>query len=305
MSHGRRRLVLGAAAAAWPVLAAWPARRAAAQSRTLRVGLLVSEAAEGAPAHRFVHEFREGMRELGREEGRNYSLQVRGYANERTAMALAAGQLAAARCDVVVAQSSAGAAALKGRTKVPLVVAGAAGPESPAGQVSGLLLFDAGLPARLTELARALLPRAKRWAFLCDPAHGAACAADALRVEAPRLAEQLPASQADGLIVPGNAGFFAAREAIVKGSLAAGLPALGPAAEFAELGALASYGCELAANFHAAARYVDRILDGARPADLPFQAPSRFELVLNMKTARELHLVLPSEAILRADRVIE
>ena len=202
MSHGRRRLVLGAAAAAWPVLAAWPARRAAAQSRALRVGLLVSEAAEGAPAHRFVHEFREGMRELGREEGRNYSLQVRAYANERTAMALAAGQLAAARCDVVVAQSSAGAAALKGRTKVPLVVAGAAGPESPAGQVSGLLLFDAGLPARLTALAR---PAGAR----------------------------------------------------------------------------------------------------PRPADLPFQAPSRFELVLNLKTARELHLVLPSGAILRADRVIE
>ena len=266
----RRMLVLGSA------LAALPGARAAAPGRVPRVGLLLAGTAEGSKSRLFLRELREGLREVGRDEGRGYVLDVRSYA----------------ACDVLVSETSAGARALKrAAPRTPIVVAAAL--ERPVGQATGFMRLVATLDGKLTELAHELLPRAKRLVDLQAPADLA------------RLGDRLAALQADALVVAADARLFAMREAIVREALAAGVPAFGPAAEFAELGAVASYGCDVAANFRAAARYVDRLLQGAKAAELPVGPPQRFELVLNLKTARALHLELPNEALLRADRVID
>ena len=300
----RRMLVLGGA------LAAMPLGRPDTTTRAPRVGMLLAAWAEAAESRLFVHEFREGLRELGRAEGRGYFLTVRSYGRENARIASAAQRLRAARCDVLVSETSAGARALEsGAGGTPVVVAAAV--DRPVGQVTGVMAFDKRMDGELVELAHDLVPQATRVGFVCDPAGTRDMPPEVTPIELstpaglPRFGERLAALQADALVVAADARFFAMREAIVRKALAAGLPTFGPAAEFAELGALASYGCDVSANFRAVARYVDRLLRGAKPDDLPVEPPQRFELVVNLKTARALHLDLPGEALLRADRIIE
>lgn len=304
-NRNRRRLLLGSAAAL-PAVAFTGLVRSAAPPR---IGLLLSGPADGADSRRFLQEFREGLRELGHSRGRDYILAVRSYGNEPAHIARAAGQLVAERCNLLVSETSAGAAALKAKApSLPIVVAAALDPLG--GQLTGIRRFDSRQDAKLAQLAHELFPHADRLCFICtadqrleDPESVRLELASA--AELARLAERLAALQADALVIAADSRIFAQREPIVAASLSAGVPALAPAAEFADLGALASFGCDLAGSFRAAARYVDRLLKGASPADLPVEAPGRFELVLNLKTARALHLELPNDALLRADRVIE
>lgn len=300
-NRNRRRLLLGGAAVL-PVLAFGAAKLP-------RIGVLLAGPADGDESRRFLQEFREGLLELGRARGRDYALAVRSYGNEPSRIAAAAARLDAERCQVVVSETSAGAAALHAKAPgVPIVVAAALDPLG--GQVTGIRRFDSRQDAKLAQLAHELFPRAARLCFVCTPAQRLEDP-ESVRLELggaaemPRLAERLAALQADALVIAADPRLFALRDPIVRASLAVGVPAFGPAGEFADLGALASFGCDLGGSFRAAARYVDRILKGASPSELPVETPSRFELVLNLKTARALHLELPSEALLRADRVIE
>jgi putative ABC transport system substrate-binding protein len=286
----RRIIVLGGALAALPALA---------QGKPPRIGVLLAASLDGPDAPGFLHELREGLRALGREEGRGYVLEVRGTV----------AQLVAAHCDVLVSETSSAAQALRQQAAgKPIVVAAAA--ERPQDGLTGLMAFDPRQNAALVDLARELVPRA-HIGLLYDPARPAAAPPELERLElagaadVPRFAERLAASPADVLVVAAQPGLVALREPIVRECLAAGVPVLGPDASFAELGALASYGCDVAANFRAAAGYVDRILKGAQPGELAVEPPRRFELVLNVKAARALHLELPRDALLRADRVIE
>ena len=161
---------------------------------------------------------------------------------------------------------------------------------------------------QLIELAHQLLPRAKRIGFLVNPAHAAAKSHGEVAkrsakthgfelvqlelraaTELDEFAERLAAAQAQALVVSADVLLFNLRERIVRAATRAGMPTLG----------------DVAANFRAAARYVERILKGAKPAELPMEPPKQFELVLNMKTANAFRITVPKAVLLRADRVIE
>ena len=315
-------------------LAAGPLSAVGQQGRVHRVGFMIAGSAESADARRFLREFTEGMRELGYEAGRNYRLDVRYYGNDRGRIAVLADQLVALKPDVLVANVSSTASILKDRTsEIPIVMASAIDPVGeglaatlarPGGTVTGMTSLSQELHGKLVELSRQMMPRLKRLGFLVNPGQllaksheaVAARAAKALGLDlvhfevrhardVDRLADQLSAAQADALVVAADLLLFNLREHIVAAALGAGVPTIAVLPDFARRGALATYGPDVAANYRGAARYVDKILKGAKPANLPIEPPTQFELVLNMRTALALHITIPKEVLLRADRVIE
>jgi putative ABC transport system substrate-binding protein len=311
-----------AAAVASPISGQQPARRP-----YYRIGFI-----GGGDALR--REFVEGMQELGYEEGRHYSLLAREYQNDRSKIAALADELIALQPDVLVASVSSAAAVVKSRTAtIPIVMATAIDPVAeglaqslvrPGGNVTGLTSLSQALHAKLVEFTHVLLPRAKRIAFVVNPDHvlvkshqaTAGRAARSLGLELVALPvraawdlhglpEKLAKAQADVLVVSADAVLFGLREGLVKAGLAAGVPTISVLSEFVEPGALATYGPDLKANFRGAARYVDRILKGARPGELPIEQPTQFELVINVRTAKALRITIPQAVLLRADRVVE
>lgn len=327
MRSGRRRVlgVIGGslAAAALPLAAAaQPARRP-----YYRIGFL-----GGSDA--LLREFIDGMRDLGYEENRHYALVNRDYHGDRSRIAPLADELIALQPDVVVVSLSSTAAVLKSKSaNIPIVMATAMDPVAegladslarPGGNVTGITSLSQEVHAKLVEFTHLLLPKAKRLAFVANPEHAlakshyAAAARSArslgirlvpLEVRAARdlgpLAERIAKAQADALVVPADAVLFGLREGLVKAGLAAGVPTISVLSEFAEPGALATYGHDVKANFRRSARYVDRILRGAKPGELPIEQPSEFELVVNLRTAKALRIAIPQAVLLRADRVVE
>jgi putative ABC transport system substrate-binding protein len=302
--------------------------------RIPRVGFVIAGGLESADAKRFLREFTEGMRELGYQDGRNYVLDVRYYGNDRNRILVLADQLIALRPDVLVANVSSTASILKDRTsEIPIVMATAIDPVGeglaqtlarPGGNVTGMTSLNQELHAKLVELSREMMPRVKRVGFLVNPGHGLAKSHEAVAMRAAkelrldlvhfevrhardvdRLGDQLAAAKADALVVAADLLLFNLREHIVEAALEAGVPTIGVSPDFARRGALAAYGPDTAANYRAAARYVDKILKGAKPGELPIEQPTQFELVVNMRTANALRLTIPKELLLRADRVIE
>jgi putative ABC transport system substrate-binding protein len=326
-----RRALLAVGAALF--VAALPLR-AQRSRRAYRVGFVIGGSETSPDARRFLRQFTEGMRELGYRQGRDYGMAVRYYGSDRSRIAKLADELIAKRPDVLVANVSSTAVVLKAKTAtIPIVMATAIDPvgeglvESlarPGGNLTGMTSLSQELHAKLVELTLLLMPKARRIAFLVNPDHvlakshqavaGEAAGAQkakllAMQVRAARdadtLADRLVKAQADALIVSADAVLFGLRERIVEAALEAGVPTIAVLAEFAAAGALASYGPDVAANFRGAARYVDRILKGARPGELAIEQPTQFELVLNMKTATAMRIDIPHSLLLRADRVIE
>lgn len=327
MRSGRRRVLVvfggSLAAAAVPLAAAaQPARRP-----YYRIGLL-----GGGDALR--REFIDGMRDLGYEENRHYSLVSRDYHGDRSKIPALADELIALRPDVVVANVSSAAAVLKAKSAtLPIVMATAIDPVAeglaeslvrPGGNVTGLTSLSQELHAKLVEFTHLLLPKAKRLAFVANPDHALARSHQAVAARAARslgirlvpvevraardlesLADRIAKAQADALVVSADAVLFGLREGLVKAGLAAGVPTVSVLAEFAEPGALATYGHDLKANFRRSARYVDHILKGAKPAELPIEQPTQFELVVNLRIAKALRISIPQTVLLRADRVVE
>ena len=327
MRSGRRRVlgVIGGslAASALPLAAAaQPARRP-----YYRIGFLGSSDA-------LLREFIDGMRDLGYEENRHYSLVSRDYHGDRSRIAPLADELIALQPDVVVANVSSTAAVLKSKSAtLPIVMATAIDPVAeglaeslvhPGGNVTGLTSLSQELHAKLVEFTHLLMPKAKRIGFVVNPDHVLAKSHQAVAARAARslgmrlvlievrapwdlesLAERIAKAQADALVVSADAVLFGLREGLVKAGLAAGVPTLSVLSEFAEPGALATYGHDVKANFRRSARYVDRILKGAKPGELPIEQPSQFELVVNLRTAKALRIAIPQAVLLRADRVVE
>jgi putative ABC transport system substrate-binding protein len=283
---------------------------------------------------RLLRELVEALRDLGYEEGRHYALSVRDYGLDRSRIGTLAEDLLALSPDVLVADASSTAAILKEKTaSVPIVVAGAADPVAeglaaslarPGGNVTGITSFSPVLHARLVEFAHVLLPKARRIAFVVSPDRplarsqqaAASRAARSLGLElvllpvrapweAQALAERLGRERADVLLVPADAVLSAPREQLLRAGLAAGVPTVSVQAELAEPGALATYGHDAAASWRRAASFVDRILKGANPAELPMEQPTDLELVLNLRTAKALRISIPQAVLLRADRVVE
>ncbi|MBI3917027.1 MAG: ABC transporter substrate-binding protein [Betaproteobacteria bacterium] len=327
----RRAFIL--AAAAWPALAWMGAAFGQSKKPPVVIGWLNS--GSRTRGGRSLPAFKEGMAALGWKEGSNYVLEERWAEGRGDRLRTLAEELAARKPEVIVAAvGNATAAAARAAPKTPIVQANGNSPVSfglaaslarPGSMVTGVTNIITEISEKYLELLLAAAPKLKRVGFLVDRGVGAYAthmknarrAIEHYRVEA-RFAEVAKAEDLDpaiarlakegveGLVMVPSPGLFGAeRRRIVKLALAQRWPVIAGGSRYAEDGALLSYGADPLANFRRAAYYVNRILKGAKPGDLPIEQPTKFELVINMKTARALGITIPQEMLLRADRVIE
>ena len=323
--------LIGGAAAAWPLSA-----RAQRGTRTPRIGLLAPGRSVGADASLVtLNSVVMGLRELGYVEGQNIAIERRfGEANADRLRAVAA-ELVGYGLDVIVALSTTAARPLKEATSVtPVVVVGMADPVAdelvatlarPGGNVTGTSFLGPELVAKRLQLLSEVVPQHSRVAVLWHPRaysertmagmlKEAEHAAEILRMQLQFFAAASPddiegafssITSADALCVFPSPILFAAYGSIATLAADKKLPAIYAAREGAEAGGLMSYGANLPDLARQTAPYVDKILKGANPADLPVQQPTKFELVINLKTARALGLTVTRDFLLIADEVIE
>ena len=327
----REFITLLGAAATWPVVA-----RAQQPERMRRIGVLMGYAENDREGQAFVAAFREGLQKLGWAEDRNIRSDTR-WATPEDAEARQrfAKELVALQPDVILSHTTLTTAALLQQTRIiPIIFANVSDPvgsgfvtsfQRPGGNVTGFNVSEPTLAGKLVELLKEIAPHLARVAMLFNPATAtyaeywlnpfkAAAASLAMasieaRVRDKSELESVFAAQArepnGGLIVMPDSFTDAHREEITSLVARYRLPAIYAYRFFAALGGLLSYGADLGDNFRRAADYVDRVLKGEKPADLPVQAPTKFDLVINLKTAKALGLNVPNTLIGRADEVIE
>jgi putative ABC transport system substrate-binding protein len=321
----RRTFVLGGAA----MFAAVPVR---AQARMPRVGYLFSFA---APQGEHLWEAcRVGLRELGYVEGRNIALEPRFADGRHERLPGLVAELVSLKVDVIVsAATPASLAAKKGAGSIPIVIVAVADPVEiglvaslghPGGNVTGLTLLTPDLSGKRLQLVVDVLGRAQRVALLGNPDNRsytvflaetrAAAEKLAIRLEEKKVrsaseleaAFEFPAGpRPDAMIVFDDPVLWGMRKQIVAQARRAKLPTVYGYTEYVDEGGLVSLGPDRRDHYKRTARYVDRILKGDRPAEMPVERPVKFELVINAKTAREQSLKLRQALLLRVDRVIE
>jgi putative ABC transport system substrate-binding protein len=327
----REFIALLGGAAAWPLAA-----RAQQLERMRRIGVLMAVPESDREYQVFLAAFREGLQKLGWAEGRNIRIDTR-WATPGDAEALQrfARELVALQSDLIVSQSTPTTAVLKQQTNtVPIIFVNVVDPVGsgfvasfgrPGGNVTGFILMEPTMVGKWLELLKEIAPRVARVAFLFNPATApyaeyylnpfkataASFAVEAIVVPIRDTSEleSVVAAQArepnGGLIVMPSAFMNVHRMEIISLAARHRLPAVYAFRFFAELGGLLSYGNDFLDNYRRAASYADRILRGAKPSELPVQAPVKFELVINLKTAKALGLDVPSLLQQRADEVIE
>ena len=277
--------------------------------------------------------FKEGMAALGWKEGVHYVLEERWADGQVDRLSILAQEIAAAKPQIIVAAPTQSAiAAAKAAPTTPIVQANGnplstgmvASLARPGGMVTGLTNIAGEISDKLVELMRDAMPGVRRFGCIVDASSAtgktslarARQAADKLSIElravevsSPREIEpalaRLAKENVQALIVLASAFFNNERHRIVKFALAQRWPTFAGQVEFAEAGALATYGADRVALFRRAAYYVDRILKGAKPGELPIEQPTKFELMVNLKTAKALGITVPQVVMVRADRVIE
>ena len=330
----RRRFLLVSLASAFAVPLAVEAQPA---GKVIRIGLLTHGVSDAVNAARWKA-FREQLRELGYVEGQNVVFESRwgegwGEGQVGRTRRLAA-ELVEAKVDILVTAGTEALRAAKETTSsIPIVTATggdlvamglAASLARPGGNVTGVISLINQLTEKRLELIKQLVPRASRVAILRDPDNrsSALSVRDAERVAKPlgvvvqEVAVRGPGdletafstmkrARADALILGENTRFVAERQRIADLAIRHRLPMIVAAKEYAEAGGLASYGTDYLDLFRHAALYVDKILKGAKPADLPIEQPTKFELVINLKTARALSLTISRHLLDRADQVIQ
>jgi len=325
----RRREVitlLGGAAAAWPLAA-----RAQQRERVRRIGVLAAQPIDDAQSQARNAVFLQGLGELGWNVGRNLHIDYRwdggrnpGYAAEL--VALAPEVILAVGSSVVVPL-------LQAPRSVPVVFTQVSDPVGsgfvasvarPGGNVTGFTLLDFGFSSKWLELLKEVAPRVTRTAVLLDPTAptgfgmlGAIqSVAPSLKIEispinvrdtaeSERALATFARGSSDGLIVLPGLLTVTHRELFIRLAARHSLPAVYPYRYFITGGGLISYGAAELEQYRQAAGYVDRILKGEKPADLPVQGPTKYELVINLKTAKTLGLDMPATLLARADEVIE
>jgi putative tryptophan/tyrosine transport system substrate-binding protein len=322
--------LLGGAAAAWPLAAG-----AQQPDRMRRIGVLMVYAENDSEAQAWVAAFREGLQKLGWTEGRNIRIDTRWAAADAEAMQRFAQELVALQPDLILSQVTLTTAALLQQTRtIPIVFAMVADPvdsgfvaslSRPGGNATGFASNEGSLSGKWLELLKEIAPRVNRVAFLFNPATApfaeyylnpfkAAAASFAVEAIAAPVhdtseLESVVAAQArepnGGLIIMPDAFTNVHRAEITSLAARYRLPAVYPYRFFTEIGGLLSYGFDRLDNFRRAATYADRILKGAKPSELPVQLPVKFELVINLKTAKALGLDVPLHLQQRADEVIE
>jgi putative tryptophan/tyrosine transport system substrate-binding protein len=327
----RRREFLGilGGAAAWPL-----AVRAQQPDRMRRIGVLMDMALDDADSSPRTAAFLRGLQQLGWTDGRNVRIETRWAAGNADLQRRYAAELVALAPDVILATASPTVAALQAATRtVPIVFAHAADPVGagfvdslarPGGNTTGFVLFEYGISAKWLELLKEFAPRVTRVAVLRDPATAAGMGQfGAIQSVAPSFGMELrPVNARDpaeieraitnfaaesngGLIVTANPLAALHRGLITALAARHRLPAVYSNRSFVAASGLVSYGPDFTDQYRQAAGYIDRILKGEKPAGLPVQAPTKYELVINLKTAKALGLDVPLSLQQRADEVIE
>jgi putative ABC transport system substrate-binding protein len=295
--------------------------------RTYRIGYLSSAANVFEP-------FRDALRDLGYVEGQNLTMEARLAAGRLDQLPALAADLVKARVDVIVAVSPPAIKAAKEATNtIPIVMAFSsvnpvqsrfvASLGRPGGNVTGVAMIADEISGKRVALLKEMLPWAPRIAVLTQANHSSSPSqVDAARPTAKNLGIELDVvevrdsrdydkafaavtKRAAGLFVVANPTFFDDRQQLVAIAAKHRLPILCEWREMAEAGCLMSYGPNISDLYRRAAAYVDRIAGGAKPADLPVEQPTKFELVINLKTAKSLVLTVPQELLLQADLVIQ
>ena len=321
--------LLGGATIAWPLAA-----RAQQPERMRRVGVLMNLGSDDAEAQARNAAFLQGLQELGWTVGRNVRIEYRWGAGDAELFRRHASELVALAPDVILASGGAVVPSLLQATRtVPIVFTGTPDPvgagfvESlarPGGNATGFTIFEYGISGKWLELLKEIAPHVTRAAVIRDPAIAAGLGSwGAIQSVAPSLGVELrPLGVRDageieraitafahspngGLIVTGSALAVVHRELITTLAARYRLPAVYTLPLMANAGGLISYGPDSIDPYRRAAGYVDRILKGEKPADLPLQVPTKFELVINLKTAKALGLTVPPMLLARADEVIE
>jgi putative ABC transport system substrate-binding protein len=319
--------LIGGAAAAWPLAGR-------AQQTIRRVGMLLPAAADDAEFQTRVGAFLEGLRQSGWTIGQNVQIDSRWATTNAVEIRRHAAELAALAPDAILTSSSPALAALQQATRsVPIVFVNVIDPVGsgfvdslarPGGNTTGFLLFEYSLSGKWLELLKQIAPNVTRAAVFRDSGNPSGNAQfGAIQALAPSLGiEVSPINMRDageieravaafarsangGLIITGSASATLHRDLIIELATRSRAPAVYYARYFVVAGGLISYGPDFADQFRRAAGYVDRILKGERPADLPVQAPTKYELVVNLKTAKTLGLEIPPSVLARADEVIE
>jgi putative ABC transport system substrate-binding protein len=322
--------LLGGAVAAWPLAA-----RAQQPARLRRVGFLMNLDPSNTEAQDWLAVFRQSLAQLGWVEGRNIQLDVRwASGGDRVEIRRHATDLVAQAPDIIVAGGTADMGPLLETTRtIPIVFLNVADPVGagfinsmahPGGNATGFLQFEYTLSGKWLELLKTIAPRVTRAVVLRDadisggigqfaviqsvaPALGIEVSAIGLRDpgEIERAIAAFAGTANGGLVVTASALSVARRNLIIALAARHKLPAVYYRRDFADNGGLISYGYDAATQYRGAATYVDRILNGEKPSDLPVQAPTKYELVVNLKTAKALGLTVPPTLLTLADEVIE
>lgn len=306
-----------------------PRAAQAQETRTVaRIGMLGSSS--GGP---FVEAFRQGLRELGYVEGQNIVVEYRSADGRNERLGALAAELVRLKVDVIVASSQAAVAAKQATSVIPIVMPIITDPvrlglvaslAKPGGNATGFATQNDELPGKWLELVKEALPKVSRVAALFHPtydggvqlkasesaARSLGVHLQALKVEGPDdflgAFAEIQKNRAQALVVSSSGLFYLHRTRLVELAAKHRLPTIYHQSEFVvDSGGLMSYGPDFRDLFRRSATYVDKILKGAKPGDLPVQQPTKFELVINRKTVKTLGLTIPQSLLLRADRLVE
>ena len=327
MNRRKVIMLLGGAAAAWPLAAR-------AQERVRRIGMILPATSDDPEFQRWVEAFLQGLAQLGWTIGHNVRIDTRWATANATEIRRHATELVALAPDVILAHGGSTVGPLLQVTRtVPIVFPVAGDPVGagfvdslarPGGNATGFMTFEYSMGGKWLELLKQIAPGVTRVAVLRDPTQGSATGQfGAIQTVAPSLGvDAIPVNLRDvseieravatvarsgngGLIVAAGGSASRHRNLIITLAARHKLPAVYFERSFVTAGGLLSYGPDRVDNFRRAATYVDRILKGEKPADLPVQTPTKYETVLNLKTSRTLGLDVPPTLLARADEVIE
>jgi putative ABC transport system substrate-binding protein len=326
----RRKFIglVGGAAVGWPMLV-----RAQQARQMRRIGVLVGLAENDPEMKERLAGFRQGLEKLGWSEGDNVKIEYR-FAPAGAQAQLLARELVALQPDVILTQSTPATAAMKPETStIPIVFAGVADPigsgfiaslSRPSGNLTGLLQYEEGITGKWLAMLKEIAPNITRAAFLANPKTAAfdyflrsaktlapSLAIDLVSLpienttEIERSIEAFAREPNGGLFLPPDTTTVVHRDQIIELAARHRLPAVYALRIFVAAGGLMCYGTNFVELYRQAASYVDRILHGAKPAELPVQTPTKFETVVNLKTAKALGLTVPPGLLVAADEVIE
>jgi putative ABC transport system substrate-binding protein len=320
---------LGGAAAVWPLAA-----NAQQPERMRRVAAIVSGAESDPEMNARALAFRQGLEQLGWSEGRNVHVDYRFVGSNADQHQALARELVALQPDVILTQTTPITAAVQRESRtIPIVFANVSDPVGagliaslarPGGNLTGLLLYEDGITGKWLALLKEIAPQLRRIAFMANPKttpydyflRSAKAIAPSLGIEVvpshvstavdiERAIESFAHVPNTGLMVPPDATSILHRDSLIALTARHRLPAVYPFRFFVTGGGLMCYGIDVIDQYRRAASYVDRILRGAKPADLPVQAPTKFETIVNLRTAKALGLEVPPTLLVRADEVIE